>query len=29
MNGLDKPGINNNGGEGEIEFGTTFYSYPP
>lgn len=27
MNGLDKPGINNNGGE-EIEFGTTFYSYP-
>lgn len=28
MNGLDKPGLNNNGGEGEIEFGTTFYSYP-
>lgn len=28
MNGLDKPGINNNGGEGEIEFGTIFYSYP-
>jgi len=27
MNGLDKPGLNNNGGE-EIEFGTTFYSYP-
>lgn len=28
MNGLDKPGINNNGGQGEIKFGTTFYSYP-
>ncbi|MBV4356621.1 SMI1/KNR4 family protein [Pinibacter aurantiacus] len=28
MNGLDKPGINNNGGEGPIEFGTRFYSYP-
>ncbi|KQR94443.1 hypothetical protein ASG01_00715 [Chryseobacterium sp. Leaf180] len=28
MNGLDKPGINNNGGEGAIEFGTTFYRYP-
>ncbi|MFY7826892.1 MAG: hypothetical protein ACOVQ4_07195 [Flectobacillus sp.] len=28
MNGLDKLGINNKAGEGEIEFGTTFYSYP-
>ncbi len=28
MNGLDKPGIDNNGGQGEIEFGATFYSYP-
>lgn len=28
MNGLDKPGINNNGGESEITFGPTFYSYP-
>lgn len=28
MNGLDTLGINNNGGEGEIEFGATFYSYP-
>lgn len=28
MNGLDRPGIDNNGGEGEIEFGTKFYSYP-
>lgn len=27
MNGLDRPGI-DNGGETEIEFGTTFYSYP-
>jgi len=28
MNGLDKPGIDNNGGEGEIDFGDIFYSYP-
>lgn len=28
MNGLDKPGINNNGGEHGIEYGTIFYSYP-
>lgn len=28
MNGLDKLGINNNGGEDEIELGPTFYSYP-
>jgi hypothetical protein len=28
MNGLDKPGIDNNGGEGEIDLGPTFYSYP-
>ena len=28
MNGLDKLGINNNGGKEEIEFGATFYSYP-
>jgi hypothetical protein len=28
MNGLDKPGIDNNGGEGEIDFGPVFYSYP-
>jgi hypothetical protein len=28
MNGLDKPGLNNNGGESEIQFGPTFYSYP-
>ena len=28
MNGLDKPGLNNNGGEDEITYGTTFYSYP-
>lgn len=28
MNGLDKPGLDNNGGKGEIEFGPTFYSYP-
>ena len=28
MNGLDKPGINNNGGEEETEYGPTFYSYP-
>lgn len=28
MNGLDKPGLDNNGGKGEIEFGPIFYSYP-
>lgn len=28
MNGLNKSGIDNNGGEGEIDFGPTFYSYP-
>jgi hypothetical protein len=28
MNGLDKPGINNNGGEHETEYGPIFYSYP-
>lgn len=28
MNGLDKPGIDNNGGNGDIEFGSIFYSYP-
>ncbi|PWN59109.1 SMI1/KNR4 family protein [Chryseobacterium viscerum] len=28
MNGLDKPGIDNNGGKGEFDFGPIFYSYP-
>ncbi|MGG5210875.1 SMI1/KNR4 family protein [Chryseobacterium sp. MIQD13] len=28
MNGLDKPGIDNNGGYGDIYFGPIFYSYP-
>ncbi|SHG51113.1 SMI1/KNR4 family protein [Chryseobacterium vrystaatense] len=28
MNGLDKPGIDNNGGTEEIDFGPIFYSYP-
>jgi hypothetical protein len=28
MNGLDKLGLNNNGGKSEINFGPTFYSYP-
>ncbi len=28
MNGLDNPGLNNNGGASEIEFGPTYYSYP-
>ncbi len=28
MNGLDRPGIDNNGGYGEVDFGPTFYSYP-
>lgn len=28
MNGLDKPGININNREEEVEFGKTFYSYP-
>ncbi|WP_261509889.1 SMI1/KNR4 family protein [Chryseobacterium paludis] len=28
MNGLDRPGIDNNGGYGEIDFGPIFYSYP-
>jgi len=28
MNGLDKPGLDTCGGEGEVEFGPTFYSYP-
>ena len=28
MNGLDKPGIDINNGEDEIEFGKIFYSYP-
>lgn len=28
MNGLDKPGIDNNGGEREVDFGPIFYSYP-
>ncbi|NRS90908.1 hypothetical protein HNQ02_003859 [Flavobacterium sp. 7E] len=28
MNGLDKPGIDINNGEDDIEFGKIFYSYP-
>ncbi|HVY75243.1 MAG TPA: SMI1/KNR4 family protein [Puia sp.] len=28
MNGLDKPGLNNNGNEKDVEFSPTFYSYP-
>jgi hypothetical protein len=28
MNGLDKPGLNNCSGEEEIDYRTTFYSYP-
>lgn len=28
MNGLNKPGIDNNGGEREVDFGPIFYSYP-
>ncbi len=28
MNGLNKPGINVNGGEGKPSFHPTFYSYP-
>ena len=28
MNGLDKPGLNNNGNQGEIEYGPTFYFFP-
>lgn len=28
MNGLNKPAVNNNGGEGTLEYGSLFYSYP-
>ncbi|MBQ0152480.1 MAG: SMI1/KNR4 family protein [Chryseobacterium sp.] len=28
MNGLNKPSVNNNGGEGTLEYGSLFYSYP-